>query len=67
MQPGRIGSSDDLGLLCAERPYQFRHLHTTILAAMGLDAEDLTFTHEGKVHRLTAVPGAAKIIPGVLG
>jgi hypothetical protein len=66
IKPGRIGATDDVGYLAVDRPTPFRDLHATILAALGLDNEALSFHTNGRDERLTGVAGSAKIIPGVL-
>jgi hypothetical protein len=58
----RIGSTDELGLMAAERPIQFRDLHATILHALGLSYEDLSFSVNGRDERLTGVAGSAQVI-----
>jgi hypothetical protein len=68
VKPGvRIGATDEIGLMAVERPYPFRDLHATILAAVGLKHDDLEFEIHGRQERLTGVAGSAKIIPGILG
>jgi hypothetical protein len=62
----RIGTTDDVGYMAVERPTQFRDLHATILAALGLDNDALSFHVHGREERLTGVAGSARIIPGVL-
>jgi hypothetical protein len=62
----RIGATDEVGYLAVERPTPFRDLHATILAALGLNYDDLYFRTAGRNERLTGVAGTAKIIPGVL-
>jgi uncharacterized protein (DUF1501 family) len=66
VKPGRIGATDDFGYLAVEQPTHFRDLHATILAALGLNNDDLYFHANGRQERLTGVAGSAKIIPGVL-
>src|SRR3954470_15258688 len=67
VRPGqRIGATDEVGYLAVERPTPFRNLHATILAALGLNHEELSFHTSGRQERLTGVAGSAKIIPGVL-
>jgi uncharacterized protein DUF1501 len=67
VKPGqRIGATDEVGYLAIERPTQFRELHATILAALGLNNEELSFYTNGRQERLTGVAGGAKVIPGVL-
>jgi hypothetical protein len=62
-----IGATDPLGIMAVEKPYPFRDLHATILAALGLSHEDLGFEVDGRIERLTGVAGTAEAIPGVLG
>jgi Protein of unknown function (DUF1501) len=64
-RPGRIGATDEFGLLATERPIQFRDLHATILHAMGLHHEDLFFEVNGRQERLTGVAGSAKVVTDV--
>jgi hypothetical protein len=67
VKPGlRVGATDDIGLAAIDRPVQFRDLHATILTAMGLDNEALSFESSGRQERLTGVAGSAKTIAGVL-
>jgi uncharacterized protein (DUF1501 family) len=67
VQPGRIGATDEIGLMAVEQPHPFKDLHATILSALGLRCDDLFFETNGRAERLTGVAGAAKIIHGVLG
>ncbi len=67
VQPGRIGATDEIGLMAVDRPHPFKDLHATILTALGIRHEDLYFEHSGRPERLTGVAGTAKVIPGVLG
>ena len=58
VQGGRIiGQTDDLGFHPTLRPVHVHDLQATILHALGLDHERLTFRHEGRDHRLTDVAG----------
>jgi hypothetical protein len=66
VKPGRIGATDDLGLMAVEQPVHFRDLHATILKALGLSHEDLSFEVNGRQERITGVAGSAQPIPGVL-
>ena len=52
-----IGATDDIGLRATEHPIHFRDLHATILLALGLDQDELTFPHLGRDERLTLVEG----------
>ena len=62
-----IGATDAIGLRAVEKPQPVKNLHATILTAMGLVPDDLSFDHNGRPERLTGVAGSAKVIPGVLG
>lgn len=66
VRPQRIGATDEIGLMAVEQPLPFRDLHATILAALGLDHEELFFEVNGRQERLTGVAGSAQPIPGVL-
>jgi uncharacterized protein (DUF1501 family) len=67
MKPGlRLGSTDDLGLMAVESPVHFRDLHATILAAMGLNNDRLSFEVSGRQERLMGVAGSSRLIPGLL-
>jgi hypothetical protein len=67
VRPGQsIGATDEFGYHAVERPTPFRDLHATILAALGLDNDALSFHTSGREERLTGVAGSAKIVPGVL-
>ena len=62
----RIGSTDEVGFLAVDQPTPFRDLHKTILSALGLDNDELSFETSGRQERLTGIAGGAKLIPGVL-
>ena len=56
-----------LGLLSSHgRDASTSHLHATILAAVGLEHEGLSFRVDGRDERLTGIAGGARIVPGVL-
>lgn len=67
IKPGRIGATDEFGLMATQRPIQFRDLHATILTALGLDNEELSFQVSGRQERLTGVAGTSHAIPEVWG
>ncbi len=68
IKPGfRIGATDDIGLMATERPVPFRDLHATILTALGLRFEDLSFEVNGRDERITGVAGSAKPLFDLLG
>jgi hypothetical protein len=58
------GKSDEHGILPVEGAVHTHDLHATMLVALGLDHERLTFRHAGRDHRLTDVSGVP--IAGVL-
>ena len=61
VKPGmRIGATDEIGLMAVERPVQFRDLHATILTALGIKYEELSFEVNGRDERITGVAGTAK-------
>ena len=67
MKPGvRIGATDEIGLMAVAQPHPFKDLHATILSAMGLKNDDLSFSVNGRDERLTGVAGSAQIVKEVL-
>jgi hypothetical protein len=52
-----VGQTDELGYHAIERPVHVNDLQATILHALGLDHERLTYRHQGRDHRLTDVGG----------
>lgn len=62
----QIGATDEIGLMAVDLPVPFRDLHATILAALGLNHEGLSFEVNARQERLTGVAGSARPIPGVL-
>ena len=52
--------------MAVERPIHFKDLHKTILAALGLNNDELSFEVNGRQERLTGVAGTAKLIDGLL-
>lgn len=56
----RIGATDDIGLMAIERPISMRDLHATILTALGIQFENLSFEVNGREERITGVAGSAK-------
>jgi len=53
----RYGATDDYGYFAAENKVHIHDLHATLLHAMGLDHEQLTYRHAGRDFRLTDVEG----------
>jgi hypothetical protein len=45
--------------MATERPVQFRDLHATILTALGISYEELSYSVNGRDERLTGVEGSA--------
>jgi len=62
-----IGETDEIGLRAEKSPVSVKDLHATILGALGLNHEDLSYEHNGRPERLTGVAGSARPIPGVFG
>jgi hypothetical protein len=58
------GSSDDFGYHPVENPVHMHDLHATLLHALGLDHERLTYRHAGRDFRLTDVYG--NVVHGLL-
>ena len=52
-----VGATDALGLRAIEKPYHFRDIHTTILNQLGLEQDELSYSHLGRKERLTQVHG----------
>ena len=57
------GATDDFGYRSIENRTQTADLHATILHQLGLDHEQLTYTHNGRDERLTDVYEAKVIRP----
>ena len=51
------GTTDEFGYRPAENPVHMHDLHATLLHALGMDHERLTFRHAGRNFRLTDVYG----------
>ena len=57
-QPGaRYGATDDISFKAVENRVSINDLHATILHALGLDHERLTYRHNSRDFRLTDVAG----------
>jgi hypothetical protein len=54
----RYGTTDDYGYYAAENKVHIHDLHATLLHALGLDHERLTYRHAGRDFRLTDVEGS---------
>ncbi len=68
VRPGyHHGRTDDIGLMAVERPVAFRELHATILAALGIEHEKLSFEVNGRLERLTGVQNTARVVEDVFG
>ena len=58
IKPGiSYGSTDEIGGVAVDQRVHMHDLHATILHALGLDHEKLTFRHSGRDFRLTDVAG----------
>ena len=53
----RYGATDDYGYYAVENKVHIHDLHATLLYALGLDHERLTYRHAGRDFRLTDVEG----------
>ena len=51
------GETDELGFQAATDKVHLHDLHATILHAMGIDHERLTYFHQGREESLTDVAG----------
>lgn len=61
-----IGATDEIGLRAAVDPHPVKDLHATILTAVGLCPDELSFGNNRRPKRLTGVAGSSKVISGVL-
>jgi hypothetical protein len=62
MKRGHVhGSTDEIGARAVEGKVHFRDLHATILHALGLPPNDLTYFHQGRDHRLTGPDGGVVV------
>ena len=59
------GATDELGYQAVEDPCDVYDLWATVLHALGLDHERLTYRHAGRDFRLTDVHG--RVLKQVLG
>ena len=59
------GATDEFGFKAVEKPLHVHDLHATILYAMGLDHEKLTYHYSGRDFRLTDVYG--EVATGIFG
>ena len=57
VQPGTVGSTDELGYHITSDPVHVNDLHATLLHLLGLDHEQLTYRFQGRDFRLTDVAG----------
>ena len=53
----RAGATDPVGLRAEQNKVHVHDLHATILHALGIDHENLTYFHNGRDERLTDVGG----------
>jgi hypothetical protein len=59
-----FGATDDFGYRPVENPVHMHDLHATLLYALGIDHERLTYRHAGRDFRLTDVYG--NVVRGIL-
>lgn len=56
-----IGATDDIGYTVTDRPVKPQDLHATILHALGVDSEQLTYNHHGLIETPLGVTGGAAV------
>lgn len=57
-RPGiSYGETDDYGYNIVGKPVHVHDLHATMLHCLGIDHTQLTFSYQGRRHRLTNVAG----------
>lgn len=62
MRPGiSYGSTDEFGFKAVDNPVRIADLHATILHALGIDAERLTYYYNGLERKLTGAEGGRVI------
>lgn len=59
------GKTNDTGAQAVEGKVHFRDLHATILHMLGLNANELTYWHAGRDHRLTG-PEGGKVVHEIM-
>ena len=65
VKPGATaGKTDEYSLRSVGSPIHIRDVHATILNLMGLEDERLTFTHAGRIRKLTDIGG--EILDGLI-
>ena len=65
VQPGlQLGTTDEFGFNVVDDPVHVHDLQASVLFALGLDHEKLTFRHQGRDFRLTDVSG--EVVKAVL-
>jgi hypothetical protein len=58
VKPGiSYGNTDEFGYNIVENPVHVNDFHATLMHAMGLDHERLTYKYQGRRFRLTDVAG----------
>ena len=56
-----IGATDDIGYTVTDRPVKPQDLHATILHALGINSEKLTYNHHGLIETPLGVTGGAAV------
>ena len=59
------GKTDSTGAKAVEGRMHFHDLHATVLHILGLSHDNLTFSHQGREHRLTG-PDGGKVVKEIL-
>jgi hypothetical protein len=65
VNPGIVGSTDELGFQAEENPVHVHDLHASLLHQLGFDHEKLIHRHAGRDFRLTDVHG--RVVPEITG
>ena len=60
------GATDDVGLRAVDKPVHIRNFHATLLHLLGLDAQALTYYHNGLDERLIGPTGDVEIVSEIL-
>ena len=60
-----IGSTDDLGFFVAEDPVHVRDMQATMLHALGLESQELTYPYQGLEQKLTGVGDTPRVISDI--
>ena len=66
MRPGAsYGATDELGFKAVDNPVRIADLHATVLHALGIDSEILTYYYNGLDRKLTGADGG-RVVRGIM-